>query len=680
MKPRVSGRWLKDAATIGLVAALSLGVLDVAKNVVYGADRIEFFSLFLAPLLATAGVVFIGYLVAWFLVVAPLGRLLQLDTVPLAVALACFAWPLSLLMNILGFSLAAPAGLLRTLNGLLISLLSAVGCYFAAKSIAGNERVSRIAVALFLALPLLLAEALPFAWLHMHRLGGLASILSLLVTLGFGVLFLLTFVLFYRFRNTAFPRVLLVVFAVSVALAPAIALVSDRQEDVAKTVSTRQHSIKNVVLITIDTLRRDALSCYGSAGVSTPNIDRLADDSIVFNRAISPSSWTLPALASIMTGLSPTIHGTNRLRSKLPKAMPTLAEHMRDDGYHCSALVTNGILSGKNLSKGFSEFRVFAPSAHGRAFGEKVLRRLFPAEYQTQVTASDLTRMSVDWLEANRDKDNFFWVHYIDPHLPYTPPAGLVPAAKPPRDLSKQFMHQTAKRVSLDIAESEAQRAWLQALYSSEVRYLDDYVGKLIDALVRLGLYEQSLIVFTSDHGEEFWDHGGFEHGHTLYDELIGVPLMVKLPGSEATGPRENFVSIESVMPTIMGLCEVDYEDEGIEHGSLAPLWGTEPDSFVGRPIVSTGLLFYEEKVSIIFDEFKYIHSLVTGEEELYNMRDDPAERHCIAKESPDLVERARSMLAAHDEMAEEARERLDLRPDAMDAETIKKLKSLGYM
>lgn len=500
------------------------------------------------------------------------------------------------------------------------------------------------------------------------------------MTLGFGVLFILTFVLFYKFRYTVLPRALLVVLGVGVVLTPAIALVSDRQEDPTETVSTREHSIKNVILITIDTLRRDALSCYGSAGVFTPNIDRLADDSIVFDRAISPSSWTLPALSSIMTGFSPVVHQTIRLESKLPEGIPTLAEHMRDAGYHCSALVANGILSRKNLSKGFSEFRVFAPSAHGRTFGEKVLRRLFPIQYQTRVTTADLTRMSVDWLEANRDQDNFFWVHYIDPHLPYTPPEGLVPLVKPPRNLSKQFVHRTSKRISLDIVESEAQRAWLKALYSSEVRYIDDYVGKLIDALVRLGLYEESLIVLTSDHGEEFWEHGSYEHGHTLYDELIGVPLMVKLPGLETTGRRENFVSIESVMPTILDLCKIDYDDEGIEHGSLAPLWGTEPDSFVGRPIVSTGLLFYQEKVSIIFDEFKYIRSLVTGEEELYNMRDDPAERLCIAKESPDLVERARRMLAAHSEMGEAMRDRFDLRPDAMDAETIEKLKSLGYM
>lgn len=120
MKRTAYGGWLEDAATIALVAGLSLGVLDVAKNIGYCADRIDFLSYFLAPLLATAGVVFIGYLIAWFLVIAPLGRLLGLSEVPLGVALACFAWPLLLLMiATLGFSLA-PAELVRTLNGLSI--------------------------------------------------------------------------------------------------------------------------------------------------------------------------------------------------------------------------------------------------------------------------------------------------------------------------------------------------------------------------------------------------------------------------------------------------------------------------------------------------------------------------------------------------------------------------------
>jgi arylsulfatase A-like enzyme len=228
---------------------------------------------------------------------------------------------------------------------------------------------------------------------------------------------------------------------------------------------------------------------------------------------------------------------------------------------------------------------------------------------------------------------------------------------------------------------SRVERDWVRDLYRAEVRYTDRSVGALIESLERLGLYEDSLIVFTSDHGEEFWEHDGYEHGHSLYREVLAVPLIVKLPRSSSRAEVARPVSTEGVMATILDVSGVPYERESLSSGSLAPLWGPAPPD--DGPILSTGTLYYEDRVAIHVGGFKYIQSLVTGREELYDLERDPAERVSLAGAAAEKVHRARELLAEVERGARKTKE-LHGSPAAdevpLDASMEERLRSLGYL
>ena len=199
----------------------------------------------------------------------------------------------------------------------------------------------------------------------------------------------------------------------------------------------------------------------------------------------------------------------------------------------------------------------------------------------------------------------------------------------------------------------------------------------------KLKIYDGSLIVLASDHGEEFWEHEGYEHGHTLYNELLAVPLIIKLPGSslKTTVPRQ--VSMESVTPTILDLCGIDYNRDYISRGSLVPTWSTNPNTDNAGQIISTGLLYYEDRISVIFNDLKYIRSLVTGRQEFYNLAEDPAESINIAHTSAAEIEKAKEILNEHRSSAENLKKHYFIekgRQRELDAETRRQLKSLGYV
>ncbi len=233
------------------------------------------------------------------------------------------------------------------------------------------------------------------------------------------------------------------------------------------------------------------------------------------------------------------------------------------------------------------------------------------------------------------------------------------------------------------LVPSPAEREWIRTLYDAEVRYVDDNLGQLFDVLKNLGIYHGSLIILTSDHGEEFWEHGGFEHGHSLYDELIRVPLIVKLPQSTSKQEITSAVTTASIMPTILDLCQIEYRGDFLSFPSLVPLWESNPGSYQEAPIVSTGLRYYENRESILFDGLKYIRFLMTNREELYDLANDPGEQNSVATALPGEVVRARKLLNEHNNRVKELRDLLGLPAEQqieLDQETIRRLKALGYI
>ena len=322
------------------------------------------------------------------------------------------------------------------------------------------------------------------------------------------------------------------------------------------------------MLITIDTLRRDSLSCYGKRPSShTPNIDRLAEDGLVIKKAISSSSWTVPSLTSIMTGLPVEVHGVDHADSRVPEVLKTLAEYMLEAGYFTGAIGSQLLMSPRyNLLQGFQHYNTF-PKTRPMMLGSKVLRKLravipldpLPSSLRYRLsralsgraTTSDLTHLAVQWLEANQNRDFFFWLHYFDPHQPYAPPASFVPEGVPPLRIGNRFHPQVATQDgTFDPLVEE--KEWIRKLYDAEVRYVDHNVGQVLDALKEKRLYDKSLIIITSDHGEEFWEHDGIGHGHTLYNELLWVPLIIKVPDSIGRlGEINTTVSTLSILPTV---------------------------------------------------------------------------------------------------------------------------------
>jgi arylsulfatase A-like enzyme len=275
-------------------------------------------------------------------------------------------------------------------------------------------------------------------------------------------------------------------------------------------------------------------------------------------------------------------------------------------------------------------------------------------------------------------------VHYYDPHIPYTPPREYISEdAAPDGSIGYKLESASAIRDG-HFSPSAAQRKWIRELYDAEVRYVDANLGRLLDALKENSLYKSSLIILTSDHGEEFWEHGGFEHGHTLYNELIHVPLIVKLPGRHTERTVEQEVTNQSLMPTVLDIVRIPNESATATADSLAPLLNDSPSSYAEEPLVSTGLLYYENREGVIFSGTKYIQSLVTGRGELYDLKTDPGEQSTLALSRNRLkTDQAKNILENHGRKSEMLTRELGVtnkEKAALDKEKIEKLKALNYI
>jgi arylsulfatase A-like enzyme len=442
------------------------------------------------------------------------------------------------------------------------------------------------------------------------------------------------------------------------------------------------HSLRRVLLLSIDTLRVDAVSALDPGAPPTPNLDSLARDSMVFTQAYSPAPWTLAAFVSVMTGVSPGVHGVKSPHFRIPEALPTVAERMRDAGYVTAAIGHNPWLRREHgMSRGFSSYDVCPRDDRGGSLGSRLLARLAPARLKPTLNTDELTDLSVAWLRQHAGEDFFLWLHYFKPHGPYEPPPPYRPRASPPPGMGYSFGGAPEIRVGSLVILPDG-RLWARQLYQGEVRLVDDNVGRVLGELKRLGIYDDALIVLVSDHGEEFWEHGSFEHGHTLYQELIHVPFFVKLPGASVKGRRDEALSTGSFAPTLVQLARLPADPEAFSYPSLGALLG-DGGTFEKRPTMSSAPLYYEDRESVLLGKMKYIHSLNSEQQQLFDLIRDPLERHDVAESSPEAVRSARQALAEAGDADRVLRARYHIQggsPAGLNPGLLEQLRSLGYV
>ena len=323
-----------------------------------------------------------------------------------------------------------------------------------------------------------------------------------------------------------------------------------------------------VLLISVDSLRADHLSCYGYESplrpeiATSPNLDaRIAAEGTLFERVVATTSWTVPAHMAMLSGQPDEIHGVKGTASRLPKARPLLAQRFEQAGWR-----TGGFFSGPNLhpyfgfGRGFEVYEDcttmgvdasrFAPKNDAE---RKELRAMEEAAHRGH-TGPEVVRRFGAWLDGVGADERFFaFVHFWDVHYDYEPPAEF--------DLFDPDYEGEATGTDIpDLFEKQLpggarDTQHIVALYDGEILFTDDSVGKLLDALEGAGRLDDTLVVFTADHGEEFAEHGRFGHNKTLYEEVVRVPLVLRLPDVVPAGQRiDELVSLVDIAPTIVEL------------------------------------------------------------------------------------------------------------------------------
>ena len=391
----------------------------------------------------------------------------------------------------------------------------------------------------------------------------------------------------------------------------------------------------NVIVYVIDTLRADHLGCYGYRRPTTPRIDAFAASAVRFTAAIAQSSWTLPATASILTGLVPGHHGAIDREHGIRSGVATLAEAL--PGYQTTAFVTNYLGSAIfGHARGFERFHFYAEQGERRA--------------PVYLGSDALYRRIARWLARGPRQPFLLYVHASDPHFPYLPPPRM---ARPflPRGVGRDAVRALVDRARPfylgnerwgtrppELSDDEVRL--LGDLYDGDVRTADTYFGRLMDDLARNGLLDDTLVVLTADHGEEFLEHGGVAHGQTLYREVLRVPLLVRLPGGAQGGTRvDRVVRQVDIFPTVLDLLGLPPRP-WLDGTSLVTPAPGEGEAY---SVLHLGG-FDVESLSTL--EWKAIHNFGGRPRfELYRLLEDPGEQRDVAAASPVALGYARVRL-----------------------------------
>ena len=377
----------------------------------------------------------------------------------------------------------------------------------------------------------------------------------------------------------------------------------------------------NIVLYLIDTLRADHVGAYGYDRPTAPILDRLAADGVLFEFTYAQDSRTLGSVPSLLTSLHTTSHGVIRFGRRIGHEVTTLAELLRRAGYQTASFITNinaGEMAG--LHRGFQHYHDAIAS-----YEDREARRSLPE------------KAFFDWLDSRGDAPFFAYVHTSEPHRPYIPP--------PPYDT--MFNPGYRGRITgyfgdengYGTASTPEAIEQVVALYDGEVRFADAALGRLLEGLEQRGLRESTVIILTADHGEELADRGGWNHGHTAYDELLRVPLVFSGERWLPSGRRvEQPAQLVDVAPTILELVGLPREPAFEGQSLLSLIEGRDRDYFETRPVCAVTTMEPSKK-ALIHEGWKLIlHE--DGAAELYHLARDSRELRDLATSEGDRVHR----------------------------------------
>jgi arylsulfatase A-like enzyme len=420
----------------------------------------------------------------------------------------------------------------------------------------------------------------------------------------------------------------------------------------------------NVLLIVVDTLRSDHLGSYGYKRNTSPNIDQLAKDGILFKNSISQAPWTLPSVATILTSLYPSAHQAKDFSKKLSSRLITLPEILMDHFYETGGIISGDFVSSHyGFNQGFGFFDEKSISGH------------------RGISSRTISKKAIKFMRKNRNRKFFLFLHYFDPHFNYI--------------LHKRynyFPNYNGKLYSgQDIGELRRIRFnlsgddidYLKALYDAEISFTDEHIGLLFNELKKLNLYDNTMIIVTADHGEEFMERGWLGHSTTLYSEQINVPLILRIPNGKMGLSVDKYVGLIDIMPTIM-------EISGIEkNGKKTFVQGINllgDDTLENKRVIFSEVSYMDQGIrafqqSAVWEQWKIRRNMKDNSLELYNIKMDKDERNDLSSNHRVVLGQMKELLAQWETMNHRVVDKKKINETVnMEEELKSRLRSLGYI
>jgi arylsulfatase A-like enzyme len=445
-----------------------------------------------------------------------------------------------------------------------------------------------------------------------------------------------------------------------------------------------------IFLIVVDTLRADRLSCYGYQAHETPNIDRIAEMGMTFKHAYSSASWTVPSMGAILTSCHPSQLGLleekaspksvfkwRQRRNQYSLALPTfkrsMAEFAAEAGYHTAAFVNQpGLNAGNGFDRGFLDY--YYPLKSGEIWrkvqGETNDKQNWGSVEDAFHNDRKLIRIFEQWIDGHSENKMFVWLHLVTPHRPYNPL---------PRFINLRTGHHRETKSTVPISHR----------YDAEILATDEIVGEALAAIEEHVGLKRSLIIFASDHGEEFFEHGKAEHGHSLHREVVHVPLIFAYPPFESGSTIDSRVGTIDILPTLLDIIGSQAQEK-LKGNSLLPVMMGEiepsPENMSENELYCEGMLYGPTRRCYLEDNYKMIYNKQDDSFLLFDIREDPNETENLADKKPELVEAMwRKMVRTFSRNIKEYRRLLnkfsaDKMNKSVRKEQLKALETLGYV